>query len=188
MRAHSSSVLSRRLYFLQPVQCAHGPRLAAQLLPPDPHQTPHSGGLSAARRAFWRRSAGLCTHTGDHADLLAHLKHAVRADVGVRHAQALDRRDEPVSARAGQRAARRALSAGAGIQGSVDAVLREAGLDPKQMTTIDNSCPADGTSTAGVSKEDASKDKLEWKDVFELTEWFRPGTLKKNADFDPNAM
>ena len=78
--------------------------------------------------------------------------------------------------------------AGAGIQGSVDAVLREAGLDPKQMTTIDNSCPADGTSTAGVSKEDASKDKLEWKDVFELTEWFRPGTLKKNADFDPNAM
>ena len=25
------------------------------------------------------------------------------------------------------------------------------------------------------------------QDVFELTEWFRPGTLKKQADFDPNA-
>ena len=27
-----------------------------------------------------------------------------------------------------------------------------------------------------------------WKDVFELTEWFRPGTLKKDANFDPNKM
>jgi len=27
-----------------------------------------------------------------------------------------------------------------------------------------------------------------WKDVFELTEWFRPGTIKKDANFDPNKM
>jgi len=76
---------------------------------------------------------------------------------------------------------------GPAIQGAVDAVLKEAGLDPKQMVVIDNSCPTDVTK-AGVSKEDASKEKLEWKDVFELTEWFRPGTLKKQADFDPNKM
>ena len=76
---------------------------------------------------------------------------------------------------------------GAAIQSSVEAVLKEAGLDPAQMVTIDNTCPADVTK-AGVSKEDASKEKLEWKDVFELTEWFRPGTLKKQSDFDPNKM
>ena len=35
---------------------------------------------------------------------------------------------------------------------------------------------------------DAAKEKLEWKDVFELTEWFRPGTIKRSADFDPNKM
>uniref|UniRef100_A0A7S4ATZ9 VDE lipocalin domain-containing protein n=1 Tax=Pseudo-nitzschia australis TaxID=44445 RepID=A0A7S4ATZ9_9STRA len=76
---------------------------------------------------------------------------------------------------------------GPAIKSAVDAVLVEAGLDPKQLMAIDNSCPTDVTN-AGVSKEDASKEKLEWKDVFELTEWFRPGTLKKQADFDPNKM
>lgn len=76
---------------------------------------------------------------------------------------------------------------GPAIKESVNAVLKEAGLDPKQMIAIDNTCPTD-TTKAGVSKEDASKEKLEWKDVFELTEWFRPGTLKKQADFDPNKM
>jgi len=76
---------------------------------------------------------------------------------------------------------------GAAIRQGVDAALKEAGLDPKKMIAIDNSCPSDVTK-AGVSKEDASKEKLEWKDVFELTEWFRPGTLKKQADFDPNKM
>jgi hypothetical protein len=84
-----------------------------------------------------------------------------------------------------------ALQAGqpksAELRAAVDAVLVEAGLDPKQMAAIDNVCPADATA-AGVSAEDASKDKLEWKDVFELTEWFRPGTLKKQADFDPTKM
>jgi len=86
---------------------------------------------------------------------------------------------------------RDALKAGsegaAALRKEVDAVLVEAGLDPKQMSVIDNTCPADVTN-AGVSAEDASKDKLEWKDVFELTEWFRPGTLKKQADFDPTKM
>jgi len=76
---------------------------------------------------------------------------------------------------------------GPAIRNGVNAALKEAGLDPKQMVSIDNSCPADVTK-AGVSKEDASKEKLEWKDVFELTEWFRPGTLKKQANFDPNKM
>ena len=76
---------------------------------------------------------------------------------------------------------------GPAIRRAVDAALGEAGLDPRNMAAIDNSCPADVTD-AGVSKEDASKEKLEWKDVFELTEWFRPGTLKKQADFDPNGM
>jgi len=76
---------------------------------------------------------------------------------------------------------------GPAIQKAVDEVLVEAGLDPKQMVAIDNTCPTDATR-AGVSKEDASKEKLEWKDVFELTEWFRPGTLKKQADFDPTKM
>lgn len=69
----------------------------------------------------------------------------------------------------------------------VDDALMKAGLDPKLMTAIDNSCPADSES-AGVSAAESSKDKLEWKDVFELAEWFRPGTLEKPSDFDPNAM
>lgn len=76
---------------------------------------------------------------------------------------------------------------GPAIRAGIDAALKEGGLDPKNMVVIDNTCPTDVTK-AGVSKEDASKEKLEWKDVFELTEWFRPGTLKKQADFDPNKM
>jgi len=76
---------------------------------------------------------------------------------------------------------------GPAIKSGVEATMKEAGLDPKQLLAIDNSCPIDVTK-AGVSKEDASKEKLEWKDVFELSEWFRPGTLKKQADFDPNSM
>ena len=62
-----------------------------------------------------------------------------------------------------------------------------AGLDPVKMVAIDNSCPDDATQ-AGASAAEASKEKLEWKDVFELTEWFRPGTIKKSADFDPTKM
>jgi len=76
---------------------------------------------------------------------------------------------------------------GGRMRAAIDASMRDAKLDPTQLATIDNSCPADAT-TAGVSMEEASKEKLEWRDVFELTEWFRPGTLKKDANFDPNKM
>lgn len=76
---------------------------------------------------------------------------------------------------------------GATIKAGVDASLRAAKLDPSGMAAIDNTCPDDATS-AGVSASEAKKEKLEWKDVFELTEWFRPGTLKKDVNFDPNKM
>jgi len=76
--------------------------------------------------------------------------------------------------------------AGAKASSSMRAQMTAAGLDPSQMAPIDNSCPA--SVSAGVSATEAGKEKLEWKDVFELTEWFRPGTLKKDANFDPNKM
>ena len=76
---------------------------------------------------------------------------------------------------------------GAKLRAEVDKVVRDAGLDPKQMANIDNTCPADVTQ-AGASAADAAKEKLEWKDVFELTEWFRPGTIKKDSTFDPTKM
>ena len=77
-------------------------------------------------------------------------------------------------------------TAGAKARSQMDSQMTAAGLDPKQMLPIDNTCPE--SVTAGASAADASKEKLEWKDVFELTEWFRPGTLKKDANFDPNKM
>ena len=54
-------------------------------------------------------------------------------------------------------------------------------------STADTTSAADATS-AGVSAAEASKEKLEWKDVFELTEWFRPGTIKRADNFDPTKM
>jgi len=78
-------------------------------------------------------------------------------------------------------------SDGAAMRLAIDADIRRGGLDPVKMMAIDNSCP-DNTVAAGVSSTEASKEKLEWKDVFELTEWFRPGTLKKDSSFDPNKM
>jgi len=74
-----------------------------------------------------------------------------------------------------------------GLRGQIDAVVKRAGLEPRQMALIDNTCPSDATA-AGASLADSEKEKLEWKDVFELTEWFRPGTLKKDSNFDPNKM
>jgi len=74
-----------------------------------------------------------------------------------------------------------------GLRGQIDAVVKRAGLEPRQMALIDNTCPSDATA-AGASLADSEKEKLEWKDVFELTEWFRPGTLKKDDAFDPNKM
>jgi hypothetical protein len=62
--------------------------------------------------------------------------------------------------------------------------IRRGGLDPSQMAPIDNSCP-DDTIAAGVSSTEASKEKLEWKDVFELTEWFRPAPSRKTLRSTP---
>jgi hypothetical protein len=74
------------------------------------------------------------------------------------------------------------------LKAAIDAAARKAGLDPAQWCVIDNACPTAGGSTAGAGSEEGAKDKLEWRDVFELAEWFRPGTLAKPTDFDPNKM
>ena len=78
-------------------------------------------------------------------------------------------------------------SSSSDLRKAIDASLVKAGLDPAKMVAIDNACPTDAT-TAGVSAAESSKEKLEWKDVFELTEWFRPGTLAKPKDFDPSKV
>lgn len=80
-----------------------------------------------------------------------------------------------------------ALETNPKIRRDVDTIMTKAGLDPSKLVAIDNSCPPDAT-TAGASLAESSKEKLEWKDVFELTEWFRPGTLKKDNSFDPTSM
>ena len=80
-----------------------------------------------------------------------------------------------------------ALETTPNMRAQIDAIVSNAGLDPKKMVAIDNACPDDAT-VAGATAADAAKEKLEWKDVFELTEWFRPGTLKKQDSFDPNKM
>ena len=51
---------------------------------------------------------------------------------------------------------------GAKLRASIDTAVRDAKLDPSQMSAIDNTCPADSTA-AGVSSAEASKEKLEWK-------------------------
>ena len=51
--------------------------------------------------------------------------------------------------------------------------------------------PAPGCGTAVRPRPQSPISRLadsRWKDVFELTEWFRPGTIKKDANFDPNKM
>ena len=73
------------------------------------------------------------------------------------------------------------------LRAQIDGVVSAAGLQPSQLVAIDNSCP-DNAIAAGASAAEASKEKLEWKDVFELTEWFRPGTIKREANFDPTKM
>ena len=75
-----------------------------------------------------------------------------------------------------------------GLRSKADAAAKKAGLEPSQFCAIDNACPASGVTQAGASKEDLGKEKLEWKDVFDLAEWFRPGTLAKSDSFDPNKM
>lgn len=71
---------------------------------------------------------------------------------------------------------------------AIDAAARAAGLDPSLWCVIDNACPAAGGTVAGAGSAEGAKEKLEWKDLFELTEWFRPGTLSKPANFDPSKM
>jgi hypothetical protein len=71
---------------------------------------------------------------------------------------------------------------------AVDALLLEAGLGQKQFAPIDNACPAEDVTQAGVSGEEAGREKLAWSDVFALAEWIRPGTLAKPEQFDPNQM
>ena len=75
-----------------------------------------------------------------------------------------------------------------GLRSKADAAAKKAGLEPSQFCAIDNACPTTGVTQAGASKDDLSKEKLEWADVFDLAEWFRPGTTAKKADFDPNKM
>ena len=67
-------------------------------------------------------------------------------------------------------------------------MLLEAGLGQKQFAPIDNACPAEDVTQAGVSGEEAGREKLAWSDVFALAEWIRPGTLAKPEQFDPNQM
>ena len=74
------------------------------------------------------------------------------------------------------------------LRSTVDALAAKNGLDPKGFCAIDNACPADGVSQAGASAADTAAEKLTWKDVFDLAEWFRPGTLAKSDSFDPNKM
>ena len=76
----------------------------------------------------------------------------------------------------------------AGLRSAADAAARKVGLDPAGFCAIDNACPAVGVTAAGASAEDVGKEKLEWKDVFDLAEWFRPGTIAKSDNFDPNKM
>mmetsp|Transcript_19121 Transcript_19121/g.56781 ORF Transcript_19121/g.56781 Transcript_19121/m.56781 type:complete len:376 (+) Transcript_19121:124-1251(+) len=81
-----------------------------------------------------------------------------------------------------------AYDADAGLRARADAAAKAAGLDPAQFCAIDNACPADGVTAGGASADDLTKEKLEWSDVFDLAEWFRPGTTQKKANFDPNKM
>ncbi|KAG8461346.1 hypothetical protein KFE25_010533 [Diacronema lutheri] len=74
------------------------------------------------------------------------------------------------------------------LKAAIDDAARAAGLDPTLWCVIDNACPAAGGTVAGAGSVEGAKEKLEWKDIFELAEWFRPGTLAKPADFDPSKM
>ncbi|KAJ1629513.1 Violaxanthin de-epoxidase-domain-containing protein [Pavlovales sp. CCMP2436] len=74
------------------------------------------------------------------------------------------------------------------LMAAIDSAAKAAGLDSAKFCVIDNACPAAGGTIAGAGSEEGAKDKLEWKDLFELAEWFRPGTLAKPTDFDPNKM
>ena len=62
-------------------------------------------------------------------------------------------------------------------------------LGPRALPRL--ALPAPGCGTAVRPRPQSPISRLadsRWKDVFELTEWFRPGTIKKDANFDPNKM
>ena len=61
---------------------------------------------------------------------------------------------------------------GAAMRGEIDTIMRGAGLEPKQLSAIDNACPTDAT-TAGVSSTEASKEKLERSGMFMAPSWQR---------------
>mmetsp|Transcript_7960 Transcript_7960/g.24583 ORF Transcript_7960/g.24583 Transcript_7960/m.24583 type:complete len:377 (+) Transcript_7960:20-1150(+) len=71
------------------------------------------------------------------------------------------------------------------LRDAVAKVAAKNGLDATQFCHIDNACPSDNVQRAGASAAEQARDKLTWSDVFELTEWFRPGTIPKSNDFDP---
>lgn len=74
------------------------------------------------------------------------------------------------------------------LRSTVDAIASRNGLNPANFCPIDNACPMDDVQQAGASAADTAAEKLTWKDVFDLAEWFRPGTLQKSDSFDPNKM
>ena len=66
---------------------------------------------------------------------------------------------------------------------------------PRALPRLALPAPGCGTAVAAVgpcgpgrSRRSRGFADSRWKDVFELTEWFRPGTIKKDANFDPNKM
>ena len=74
------------------------------------------------------------------------------------------------------------------LRDTVGAVAEKNGIDPTKFCNIDNACPSANVETAGASATEQTREKLTWSDVFELTEWFRPGTLAKVEAFDPSKM
>lgn len=75
------------------------------------------------------------------------------------------------------------------LREAIGRVAEANGIKPSAgFCNIDNTCPTAGVVAAGVSADEAGKEKLAWSDVFALTEWIRPGTLKKDDNFDPSQM
>lgn len=75
------------------------------------------------------------------------------------------------------------------LRSAIGRVARANGMNPDNFCEIDNSCPMAALDVArSSSSRTGDSDKLTWRDVAELAEWIRPGTLRKNDAFDPNKM
>ena len=72
------------------------------------------------------------------------------------------------------------------IRSAVAKVATQNAIDPDKFCRIDNACPSANVDKAGASASEQAREKLSWRDVFELTEWFRPGTIPKSSNFDPS--